>query len=190
MDKFLETYNLLKTNQEESENLSRQISLIELEAVGAPRAGHRPVSHWATPCGLAPPSCPEFRARRIQSKAQVAHSLCGALRGPEWTWTPCSAFSDKVPKEAQRVSHTELSFAFFRACWGSHYNQMGHRQHVHSWALVIPARWWRDRWERSPLPLNTSEKPSWSEEQRKQPTVFQHIWRSETKDRVQWKIWR
>ena len=49
-------------------------------------------------------------------------------------------------------------------------------------------RWQRDRWEPSPLPLNTSETPSWSEEQREQPTVFQHIWRSETKDRGHWKI--
>ena len=33
MDKFLETYNLLKLNQEESENLNRQIKLSEIEAV-------------------------------------------------------------------------------------------------------------------------------------------------------------
>ena len=44
-------------------------------------------------------------------------------------------------------------------------------------------RWWRNRWKHSPLPLNTSETPSWSEEQSEQTTVFQHIWRSETKDR-------
>ena len=51
-------------------------------------------------------------------------------------------------------------------------------------------RWWWDRWERSPLPLNTSETPSWSEEQSKQSTVSQHIWRPETKDRGHWKIRR
>ena len=33
MDKFLETYNLLKLNQEESENLSKQITTNEIEAV-------------------------------------------------------------------------------------------------------------------------------------------------------------
>ena len=33
MDKFLETYNLPKLNQEESENLSRQITPSEIEAV-------------------------------------------------------------------------------------------------------------------------------------------------------------
>ena len=32
MDKFLETYNLLKLNQEESENLNRQIIPSEIEA--------------------------------------------------------------------------------------------------------------------------------------------------------------
>ena len=51
-------------------------------------------------------------------------------------------------------------------------------------------RWQRDRWEWSPLPLNTSETPSWSEEQSEQSTVFQHIWRSKTKDRGHWKIWQ
>ena len=33
MDEFLETYNLPKLNQEESENLNRQIKLSEIEAV-------------------------------------------------------------------------------------------------------------------------------------------------------------
>ena len=33
MDKFLETYNLLKLNQEESENLNRQIIPTEIRAV-------------------------------------------------------------------------------------------------------------------------------------------------------------
>ena len=33
MDKFLETYNLPKLNQEESENLNRQITPNETEAV-------------------------------------------------------------------------------------------------------------------------------------------------------------
>ena len=33
MDKFLETYNLPKLNQEESENLNRQITLNEVKAV-------------------------------------------------------------------------------------------------------------------------------------------------------------
>ena len=33
MDKFLETYNLQKLNQEESETLNRQIKLCEIEAV-------------------------------------------------------------------------------------------------------------------------------------------------------------
>ena len=33
MNKFLETYNLLKLNQEESENLNRQITASEIEAV-------------------------------------------------------------------------------------------------------------------------------------------------------------
>ena len=33
MDKFLETYNLPKINQDESENLNRQITLSEIEAV-------------------------------------------------------------------------------------------------------------------------------------------------------------
>ena len=33
MDKFLQTYNLQKLNQEESENLSRQIMPSEIEAV-------------------------------------------------------------------------------------------------------------------------------------------------------------
>ena len=33
MDKFLETYNLPKVNQEESENLNRQITTNETEAV-------------------------------------------------------------------------------------------------------------------------------------------------------------
>ena len=33
MNKFLETYNLLKQNQEESENLNRQIISSEIEAV-------------------------------------------------------------------------------------------------------------------------------------------------------------
>ena len=33
MDKFLETYNLPKLNQEESENLNRQIKTSEMEAV-------------------------------------------------------------------------------------------------------------------------------------------------------------
>ena len=33
MDKFLETYNLPKLNQEESENLNKQITLSEIEAV-------------------------------------------------------------------------------------------------------------------------------------------------------------
>ena len=33
MDKFLETYNLPKLNQEESENLNRQITPSEVEAV-------------------------------------------------------------------------------------------------------------------------------------------------------------
>ena len=33
MDKFLETYNLPKLNQEESENLNRQITTSEIEAV-------------------------------------------------------------------------------------------------------------------------------------------------------------
>ena len=33
MDKFLETYNLPKLNQEESENLNRQITPSEIEAV-------------------------------------------------------------------------------------------------------------------------------------------------------------
>ena len=33
MDKFLETYNLLKLNQEESENLNRQIIPTEMRAV-------------------------------------------------------------------------------------------------------------------------------------------------------------
>ena len=33
MDKFLETYNLLNINQEESENLNRQITPNEIEAV-------------------------------------------------------------------------------------------------------------------------------------------------------------
>ena len=33
MDKFLETYNLPKYNQKESENLSRQIAINEIEAV-------------------------------------------------------------------------------------------------------------------------------------------------------------
>ena len=51
-------------------------------------------------------------------------------------------------------------------------------------------RWRWDRWEQSPLPLNTSEIPSWSEEQIEQPTVFQNIWRSETKDRGHRKIRR
>ena len=32
MDKFLETYNLTKLNQEESENLNRQIVLNEIKA--------------------------------------------------------------------------------------------------------------------------------------------------------------
>ena len=51
-------------------------------------------------------------------------------------------------------------------------------------------RWWPDRWDRSPLPLNTSEILSWSKEQNEQPTVFQHIRRSEIKDRGHWKIWQ
>ena len=33
MDKFLETYNLSKLNQEESENLNRQIPTSEIEAL-------------------------------------------------------------------------------------------------------------------------------------------------------------
>ena len=33
MDKLLETYNLLKLNQEESGNLNRQITMNEIEAV-------------------------------------------------------------------------------------------------------------------------------------------------------------
>ena len=33
MDKFLETYNLPKLNQEESENLNRQVTPSEIEAV-------------------------------------------------------------------------------------------------------------------------------------------------------------
>ena len=33
MDKFLETYNLPKLNQEESENMNRQIATNEMEAV-------------------------------------------------------------------------------------------------------------------------------------------------------------
>ena len=33
MDKFIETHNLPKLNQEESENLNRQIKLSEIEAV-------------------------------------------------------------------------------------------------------------------------------------------------------------
>ena len=33
MDKFLETYNLQKQNQEESENLNRQITPTEIEAL-------------------------------------------------------------------------------------------------------------------------------------------------------------
>ena len=33
MDKFLETYNLPKLNQKESENLRRQIAINEIEAV-------------------------------------------------------------------------------------------------------------------------------------------------------------
>ena len=33
MDKFLETYNLPKLNQEESENLNRQITPSEIKAV-------------------------------------------------------------------------------------------------------------------------------------------------------------
>ena len=33
MDKFLETYNLPKLNQEESENLNRQITPSEIEAL-------------------------------------------------------------------------------------------------------------------------------------------------------------
>ena len=49
-------------------------------------------------------------------------------------------------------------------------------------------RWRWDRWERSLLPLNTSETPSWSEEQSERPTVFQYIWRSKPKDRGHWKI--
>ena len=33
IDKFLETYNLPKQNQKESENLNRQITISEIEAV-------------------------------------------------------------------------------------------------------------------------------------------------------------
>ena len=33
MDKYLETHNLPKLNQEESENLNRQITLSEMEAM-------------------------------------------------------------------------------------------------------------------------------------------------------------
>ena len=52
---------------------------------------------------------------------------------------------------------------------------------------IFFGRWRRDRWERSTLPLGTSEMLSWSELQSKQPTVFQYIWRSEKKDRGHWK---
>ena len=51
-------------------------------------------------------------------------------------------------------------------------------------------RWRQHRWERNPLPRNAREIPSCSEEQSEQPTVFQHIRRSETKDRGHWKIRR
>ena len=55
---------------------------------------------------------------------------------------------------------------------------------------ILDGRWRRDKWEWSPLPLNASETPSSSEEQSEQPMVFQHIWRSDTRDRGPWKIWR
>ena len=37
MDKFLETYNFPKLNQEESKNLNRQITSSEIEAVKNPK---------------------------------------------------------------------------------------------------------------------------------------------------------
>ena len=67
-----------------------------------------------------------------------------------------------------------------------HYKKQLLLQHTSECSL---RRWWRDRWEQSPLPLGASEMPGWSEEQREQPKVFQHIWRSKTKNcRGHWKM--
>ena len=83
------------------------------EAPGA-RSAAQACESLSNALRLAPVSSPGFRAWQIQSKARVAHSLGGAQRVPERTRAPRGTFSDEVPKEAKRVSHTELSFAFFR----------------------------------------------------------------------------
>ena len=46
MDKFLETYNLPKLNQEESENLNRQIRTSEIEAIQKTPNKQNPWTGW------------------------------------------------------------------------------------------------------------------------------------------------
>ena len=49
MDKFLETYNLAKPNQEEAESLNRPITTIEIKAVIKKLLAHKP---WTNGLGL------------------------------------------------------------------------------------------------------------------------------------------
>ena len=49
--------------------------------------------------------------------------------------------------------------AMSRSC-GQHTNLVGVHAQTASLRASSPGRWWRDRWEQSPLPLNTSETPS------------------------------
>ena len=46
MYKFLETYSLLKLNQEEAENLSRPITTSEIEAVIQKTGTQKPWTRW------------------------------------------------------------------------------------------------------------------------------------------------
>ena len=46
VDKFLETYNLQKLNQEELENLNRQITTSEIEAVIKISPKQKPWTRW------------------------------------------------------------------------------------------------------------------------------------------------
>ena len=48
MDKFLEIYHMLKLNQEESENLNRQITISEIEVV----TKKLPINKSPGPCGF------------------------------------------------------------------------------------------------------------------------------------------
>ena len=106
----------------------------------------------------------------------------------------------KIPK--MNISHSGLKLALLtswcqlvapRFSW-SPMPQLTHsvlasKSYLRKLLVQWKQRWWWDRWEQSLLLLGTSEMPSWSEEQSKQPTVFQHIWRLETKHcRGHWKI--